>query len=138
MGRTDCCQNRNYGNKVFAGDVLCGTWPAGAKNDWVEFNCPAGTKASEIRVVQPKKTALTLCGMEVFGQYLGVPTNATKTKRDDSKDEKLDLTGSSESGVDKRWPWRASKVVDAKGSWTPDISKKDHTCTHSNFVPGNW
>lgn len=51
MGRSDCCQSRNYGNKVYAGKTLCGVWPIGQKDDWVEFTCPAGTKASDIQVI---------------------------------------------------------------------------------------
>jgi hypothetical protein len=40
MGRSDCCQDRNYGLEVFAGDDSCGKWPEGKKDGWVEFKCP--------------------------------------------------------------------------------------------------
>ena len=72
LGRDDCCQSRNYGNKVYVGDKLCGIWPKGKKNDWAEFKCPPGTKGKKIKVVQEKKTALTLCGVEVYGHYTGI------------------------------------------------------------------
>jgi hypothetical protein len=43
---------------------------------------------------------LTICGAAIYGSYLGV-------KKADGKDhKKLKLTGSSQSGVDSRWPWK--------------------------------
>jgi hypothetical protein len=59
---------------------------------------------------------LTLCGVEVFGEYLGKPSNQKdkkEEKHDDSKDVKLELISSSESGVDRRWPWHAKKLVES-------------------------
>lgn len=67
MGRSDCCQSRQYGDKVYAGETLCGTWPEGDANGWITFDCPAGTVASDVKIVQPRATALTICGVEVYG-----------------------------------------------------------------------
>lgn len=78
---------------------------------------------------------MTICGVEVWGALTG-----NKTKKADGKDhKKLKLTGSSESGVDRRWPWKASKLVDGQDKPQPNIrDRKTHTCTHSDFIPGNW
>jgi hypothetical protein len=67
MGRSDEKQERNYGNKIYAGDKLCGTWPKEAKDAWIEFECPEGTKNKTVKVVKPDTGILTLCGIKVFG-----------------------------------------------------------------------
>ena len=61
----------------------------------------------------------------------------SKKDKDEKEPKKLKLTKGSQSGTDPRWPWKAGKVVDAEDP-QPDVRKKDHTCTHSDFVPGNW
>jgi hypothetical protein len=96
LGRTDGWQSRSYGSKVYANDTLCGIWPAGEKNDWVEFKCPSGTKANTIKVVQEKKTCLTLCGIEVYGHYTSIDNDADTI---DYTEEKLMLTWARDSGV---------------------------------------
>ena len=62
---------------------MCGVWPKGEKDKWVEFECPEGTTGSEVKIVQPKGTALTICGVEVYGQYTG-----KEEKKEEKKDEK--------------------------------------------------
>ena len=70
MGRSDCCQDKNTGIKVYAGSTLCGTWPSRKKNGWVKFMCPT-VKATKIKIVQPNKAPLSLCGIEIYGEYTG-------------------------------------------------------------------
>jgi hypothetical protein len=122
LGRSDCCQERNYGNKVYADDTLCGVWPSGGKNDWVEFKCPAGTKAKKIKVVQEKRTALTLCGLEVYGHYTDIDNQLDAI---DYAEVKLPIRWAKDSGVDRRWPWHARKLVASQGTPQPNIRKSD-------------
>jgi hypothetical protein len=91
QGRSDCCQNRNYGNKVYVGGKFCGVWPKGLKNDFVNFTCPAGTKGTEVKIVQPRGTALTICGVEVYGKETG--EKAEEKKEVLRREIMLELTG---------------------------------------------
>jgi hypothetical protein len=50
---------------------LCGKWPRAKKGKWVEFDCPPGTMAKDVRIVKDNKGPLTLCGVEVYGYKSG-------------------------------------------------------------------
>jgi hypothetical protein len=43
--------------------------------------CPEGTKGTDVKIVQPKGVALTICGVEVYGEATGEKKEEDKEKR---------------------------------------------------------
>jgi hypothetical protein len=66
MNRGDCCQDKAIGIKIYVDDKLCGEWP-NSKATWVTITCPFETKGTFIKIEQPRKLDLTVCGIQVFG-----------------------------------------------------------------------
>lgn len=137
MGRNDCCQARNFGNKVYVGGKLCGVWPKGQKNDWVEFSCPDGTKGTDVKIVQPRGTALTICGVEVYGKETGEKAEEDKDKK---KEIMFQLESSDQSSIHSKFQWSAAKLVQYMGAPVTDVSGSwgTQTCTYSKNETGAW
>jgi hypothetical protein len=50
LNRADCCQEKAYGLKVFAGSNYCGEFPAGQKG-WARIDCVGNLNASNIKII---------------------------------------------------------------------------------------
>jgi len=136
MGRSDCCTKRTHGVKVFVGGKLCGIWPRDAHTGWVEFECPKDTKGTAVKVVQPRGTPLTICGVEVHGE-------ATGEKPDDKEEKRevmFELATFDQSSISNKYEWSAQKLIQYMGAPVTDISANwnTQTCTYSQHGPGEW
>lgn len=61
-------ENTIEGARVIAGWRSCGSLTATSSCEWDNVKCPAGTKAKEIQIFQPKSTPyLAVCGIQVYG-----------------------------------------------------------------------
>lgn len=142
IGRSDCCQKRNWGNYVYAGKTLCGRWPRAKKDKWVEFKCPDGTLAKDIRVVKRNKGPLTLCGVEVYGYRLGVSTDmgvsqsfelTTESNEDNTVKSTMDTFNETSEDIIKAEDTISNyKVSNEIGKW--DLSYESGWRAWSNYL----